>query len=434
MRTKSLIISITIFVLVSLAAYLLVSMQVLQNPGPVQSHEQAPKTIPEPISTSPEVTRQIQTTKQQTADIKTSVLVGNKLLEVFGRITDQDNRPIENVFISEERYFYNTRSDAQGNFRIQLDIPVNRYPILHFLRSGYRGQRIKLQKLVLQQRDAHELNISLADAYNTVSLRGRVGNDIGLNLEGARVELVLSEASITETYYMTVFTDPNGAFEFEGVLMDKDYTFSVNLTPDYPVYQDPELHVSESPQQINVVLNSLKFVDVSGMILNRQSFPVPNFEINISNLSTGAHSRKIVSDSSGFFTLAGFPLGEVNLSTRGPQFYKITGLVLSEAQYSNLTLIVDQGDYYLSGWVSDENGGMLEKALVTLDSSYHDGPVEYQTYRSQGTDSNGRFSFDNLGSGEHNITVYAYGFEKQVIKHHFQAQSDELQIELKIQN
>ena len=62
------------------------------------------------------------------------------------------------------------------------------------------------------------------------------------------------------------------------------------------------------------MLKSLKFVDVSGMILNRQAVPVPNFEIYIKNLTTAAHSRKIVSDSSGFFTLEGYPLGEISLS------------------------------------------------------------------------------------------------------------------------
>ena len=409
-------------------------MPLLKDPAPVVSYEQPAATVPEPIAAIPEVTRQVQTTTPGIQEFKSDSLTGNKLLEVFGRITDQDNRPVENVFISEEQYFYSTRSDASGNFRILLELPVNRYPILHILRSGYRGQRIKLQELELQQQPTYELNINLEDASNTVSLSGWVGNDIGNNLEGARVELVLSEGSVTQSYFMTVFTDPRGAFEFEGVLMDKSYKLGVNLTPDYPVYEDPEFLVNQNPEQIKVVLNSLKFVDVSGMILNRQLSPVPNFEIDVTNLSTGAHTRKIVSDSSGFFTLERYPLGEVSLSTRGPQFYKITGVTLSETQYSNLTLIVDQGDHYLSGWVSDENGSVLEKVLVTLDSTYRDGPVEYLTYRSQGTDSSGKFAFDSLGPGEHVITVYAYGFEKQAIKHRFQAQSDEIHIVLKPQN
>ena len=434
MRFKPLIISIAIIVFASLTAYLLIAMQLLQDPAPAVSYEHPPAAVPEPVSASPEVTKQAPAITPGKQDKLSVSLTGNKLLEVFGRITDQDNRPVENAFVSEERYFYSARSDSAGNFRILLDMPVNRYPILHILRSGYRGQRIKLQKLALQQWPVYELNIKLEDAYDTVNLTGWVGNDIGLNLEGARVELVLSEGSVTETYFMTVFTDPQGAFEFEGVLMDKSYRLTVNLAPDYPVYQDPEFLVKQNPEQVNVILNSLKFVDVSGMILNRQSSPVPDFEIYVTNLSTGAHSRKIVSDSSGFFTLEGFPLGEVSLSTRGPQYYKITGLTLSETQYSNLTLIVDQGNHYLSGWVSDENGGMLEKALVTLDSAYSDGSIEYLTYRSQGTDANGNFAFDNLGPGEHNITVYAYGFEKQAIKHRFQAQSDELHIVLKPQN
>jgi hypothetical protein len=157
---------------------------------------------------------------------------------------------------------------------------------------------------------------------------------------------------------------------------------------------------------------------------------VANFEIYISNLTTGAHSRKIVSDSSGFFTLERFPLGEVSLSTRGAEFFKISGLELTEMDYANLELIVDQGDRYLSGWVSDENGIAVAKAMVTLDAMITRDGIEYSSYRSQSTDSNGRFNFKRIARGDHRISVYANGFNKLESAHSLPRQSDQLQITL----
>ena len=155
-----------------------------------------------------------------------------------------------------------------------------------------------------------------------------------------------------------------------------------------------------------------------------------NFEIYINNLTTGVHSRKIVSDSSCFFMLERFPLGEVSLSTRGTEFFKISGLELTDLNYANLVLIVDRGDRYLSGWVSDEDGIAVEKAMVTLDAIITRDGIEYSSYRSQSTDSNGRFSFESIARGDHRISVYANGFNKLDAEHSLPTQSDQLQLTL----
>jgi len=209
----------------------------------------------------------------------------------------------------------------------------------------------------------------------------------------------------------------------EGVRSSTHYRLTVKLTPEYPVYHDPDFYVGADPRHLGILLKSLKFVNVNGMILNPESAPVADFEIYI-------NTRKIVSDSSGFFSLQAFPLGEVSLTTRGTEFYKISGLELSESDYANLELIVDKGDRYLTGWINDENGIAVEKAMVTLDATITDGAIEYSSYRSGSTDSTGKFSFDNVASGEHRISVYANGFNKLDIQHRFQSQSDQVHLTL----
>ena len=177
-------------------------------------------------------------------------------------------------------------------------------------------------------------------------------------------------------------------------------------------------------------MKTLKFVTLSGMLMNPEAAPVSNFELYIKNISTGIHTRRVVSDSSGYFSLSQFPLGEVSLTTRGPDFHKISGVMLTEENYANLVLLVDRGDRYLSGWVSDENGVALEKVMVTLEANLSDDGVEYSSYRSQTTDSSGRFSFSNIAAGEHRISAYANGFARLAVEYRLRNPSAELNLRL----
>ncbi len=68
--------------------------------------------------------------------------------------------------------------------------------------------------------------------------------------------------------------------------------------------------------------------------------------------------------------------------------------------------------------------------MVTLDKTFNQDRVEYLQYRSQRTDSNGKFAFTNLGNGEYRLTVYTLGYQKMEFIHRLVAASDEVQITL----
>jgi protocatechuate 3,4-dioxygenase beta subunit len=424
-------ITIALIVVFAISLYLLIALPLLQdqtaqapafddnapvNPGDFGSLQPAQSRVGEADSTlvlSPDTPARAS---------------GSRLLEIFGRVEDTLGQPIEDVLVTEERYFFNTRSDAAGNYRLLLDLPHHRMPILNFLHAGFDGKRLKLERENLPQKPLYELDVVLVDSADTLRLSGWVGNDMGVSLEGARVDISAQDSTEDNNYYLTVFTDHQGSFLLEGVRASTHYKLTVNLAPDYPVYHDPDFYVGNDPRHLNIQLKSLEFVNLTGMILNPESAPVADFEIYIKNVTTGVHTRKIVSDSSGFFSLEEFPLGEVSLTTRGAEFYKITGLELSESDYSNLELIVDKGNRYLTGWISDENGVAIEKAMVTLDATIAEGSVEYFSYRSASTDNTGKFGFENIAGGEHRISVYANGFNKLDVQHRFQSQSDQVHL------
>lgn len=434
MDLRQLIVSISIVMLSTLALYLLIAYTLLRDPAPEVLQTKsgaASSTSSNALHESSPMPPALSSTASQTAARHSEQRGGRKVLEVFGRVLDRDGQPIENALIAEERYFFSTRSDSDGSYRLMLELPQHRYPTLHFLRRGYDGRHFRLGQKELQQAPIYELDVSLDDALDSVNLQGWVGNENGIGLEGARVELSASYKRNRDSFYLTDFSDSNGSFEFEGVRSGETYRFSVNLTPEYPYYEDLDFRVTQNPAQINIVLEKLSFVDIDGMILDRSSTPVPDYEMFISNVTTGTHSRKILSDSSGFFTLRNFPLGEVSLTTRGAEFFKISGLQITGDQYQNLKLIVDRGNHYLSGWISDPSGIAVKNAMVTLDRKFRQGEIEHSSYRSQRTDLNGGFAFGNLGDGEYHVTVYALGYEKQEFNYRFNGQSGEIFVTMK---
>ncbi len=357
-------------------------------------------------------------------------LATRKRLKFYGRVIDETAQPIENVLISEEHFFYSTRTDSNGRYEITLEMPIHRFPVLQFLSGGFSSKRIEITDQELNQLRFKQLDVVLTRTFNSVTVTGWIGNDYGAGLEGAKIKLAPTNSQSKDGIYLTLFSDEVGHFSLDGINADIGYRLSAYATPEYSSYENLDFVATRNPKQLNIILDSLKFIDIDGMIVNREGTPIPDFELYLTNVSTGTHVKKIVSDSSGFFALRNFPVGEVSLSTRGPEYFKISGLILSETSYGSLMLVVDKGDHYLSGWVSDVNNIAVAKAMVTLDSITNNGPIKYISYRPKSTDFAGNFWFDNIGSGTHLITVYAPGFGKQEIMHSFKSQSDEIHITL----
>jgi Carboxypeptidase regulatory-like domain len=434
MRLSRIILPILLVAFVTLSLYLLIALPLLQDPDS-RSKQHKTSTSDHAYTDSANNTGTHSVTAEKTSSTaptanRSDSNIGYRLFEVFGTITDSLGQPVEDALITEERYFSSATSDEQGNYRIRLDLPPNRLPTLNFLRAGFAGKRIKLTQSQLQQKPIFKLDTTLIDSTETLRISGWVASDIGGALEGVRIEINALGSSESENFYLTVFSDERGNFVLEGARATTHYRLTAILAPEYPIYIDDDFYLGSEPEQLQIQLRSLKFVNLGGMMMNSEAAPVTDFEIYINNLSTGVHTGKIVSDSSGFFTLDHFPLGEVSLSTRGADFYKISGLELTELNYTNLRLIVDRGNRHLSGWVSDENGLAINKALITLESTITEGKVEYFSYRSRSTDDSGRFSFGKVARGDYRISAFANGFEKLTITHKLRSPSDQLQLTL----
>ena len=304
------------------------------------------------------VKRVESTSSKQSSQTKISSPGTRRRLELFGRVTDEDGQPIEDVRISVERNIYSTSTGADGKYEITLEIIEHHNPVLQFLRSGYRGKRIRMSKQELSQQSRKQLDVVLTETLESVTVNGWIGNEFGTGLESVKIELAPASIQGEEGTYLTVLSGETGNFSLAGIKSGVRYSLSAYATLEYSSYLDANFVVTQNPQQLNIILESLRLIDINGMIVNREGTPIPNFEMYMTNISTGTHVKKLVSDSSGFFSLINYPVGEVSFSTRGPEYFKITGLTLSESSYRTLMLVVDKGNHYLSGWVSDGGGSI----------------------------------------------------------------------------
>ena len=353
-----------------------------------------------------------------------------KKIEIYGRVIDQDNRPIENVLVSEDEYFYYSRSDSEGNYRLALEIPKHRFPKLNFLRSGYEGKKFDLANGASVNDVQMELNVTLLESIESISVGGWIGNENGENLPGQKIGLYSSGNQGLKDIDRTVVSDGNGEFVFEAVIPDVDYQLEVYTSEQYAPYSVQDLILTRTTPRLNITLSKLKFIQVSGMFVDIEGAPVPDFEIDMINVSTGIHVRRIKTDSSGFFYQENFPTGEIRFLSRPPEHFRINGLRLAEYESKPLKLVVDKGGYQISGWISDQNGLAVDRAMVMFDAEVEREGIKSVSNRSTVTDSNGYFRFGELANTPHQITIYARGFKKKELLHHFQSHSSEVYIPL----
>ena len=351
-------------------------------------------------------------------------------VKIYGTIVDLDNQPIENALISEEFRYHSARSDANGKYQISVELAEFKNPIIIVMRSGYREERVWVEGDDLANGQAVRLDVALAEADDTTSIDGWIGNENGEGVAAQKIRITSMGGLKTGNILYVVSSDERGDFSFEGVRSGLNYRLEVFPASQYSRYLQDFIEVTHYTPFLKVILARINFVDISGMVVSSAGVPVPDLEINVRNTTTNSLVRMVSTDSSGFFKLDRFPTGEVQFTTTYPEYFKITGVTLSPNETRSLNLVIDRGIHYLSGWVSDQNGVPVDNARITLDAEINRGSTKSFSYRSRRTNSAGSFSFADLGNETHVITVYTQDFKRKEISHRFESPSDDIHITL----
>jgi len=269
----------------------------------------------------------------------------------------------------------------------------------------------------------------VTDSTVTVMVSGRVGDTSGAPLADREIEYENKGFDGAEITGAGVVSDPLGNFSLQ-LVPGRRYQLSIAAAGDYAGYRLEDFTDSNAEALRNILLERVELVDVDGIIVDTNMAPVADFELSLRHLTLQYPELSIHSDSSGYFSLRRIPAGAWRIASDQSDYYRIKGLELRAGEYRNLTLMIDRGSYYLSGWVRDTDGIPLAQAVVTLKSAFTADGYHSFSYRSHGTDDNGAFVFDQLGGHPLTIGVYAPGYKTLVLQHRFNSFADNIDLVL----
>ncbi len=338
--------------------------------------------------------------------IQTLSKAGSDIL-IFGRVVDNNNRPLADVVVATAKGFQNTVTDTNGRYGLQIPVPRENYQGLTFLRSGYTAERISIVKRQMKGTDEIEHNATLSPALDTVSVSGVLRNKGGRAIEGERIELFSRKMNL---YYFAL-TGAYGEFYFEGVKIGQRYSLQVDPRASYQQYRKENINVSHSTPPLEIEMQAIPFARLSGTIIDSEGVPVPNFPMQILSSTVVDKEYSLLSDASGYFELEEIPSGRLKLVHRGNPHFKVSGIELAPSATQHVLIRLDSGRHIVEGWVNDNYGVPLVNARVTLTGSHTDSSIESKSNRWLSSDSNGFFRFERVGDGMHNITIQARGYE-----------------------
>lgn len=263
-----------------------------------------------------------------------------------------------------------------------------------------------------------------------VMLSGWVGDASGSGLGGIEIEIENHGFDGEEIAKTGFVSNGSGDFLLENIVPGRQYRLEIRPQDSYAGYSLDSFTAADAENLRQIILARVELIDAEGMIVDTSHAPVADFELSVRSLTTQFPDRVIRSDSTGYFKLESFPAGELRIATNGADYYRIKGLKLRPDEYRNLTLMIDRGNYHLSGWVSDNNGAPLAQVQVTLKSAFATDDYHSFSYRSTVTDDNGGFEFTQLGGHRLTLGVYAPGFSTHISQHDFKSFADRIEIQL----
>jgi hypothetical protein len=340
----------------------------------------------------------------QAADI---VLDTGRKLEVHGVVTERGGGPLARARVQPVGQPTGiAESDEQGRYSIEVDASAAQSVfVITASREGYRESRVNIRSEEVGAATSWELDFVLEPLGVQVAVEGFLG-DLDRNpVPGETV--FLQSASIGSRYQAT--SDARGKFQFARVQVGDDYRLWTYPRQGLRDYVKTAVSVPASGLEIEILLEPLTLGTLRGAVVDAAGAPVPAFTLWLRSMKALGSSLSLLSDGQGRFEVDSVPEGELIFETRSEPRITVRGLRFMLEPVEDLRLVVDWGRLAAEGSVVDESGSPIPGASVTVTWSAADGPAQSSSFRSGVTDAAGRFTFGDLGPGEHKILATAPG-------------------------
>ena len=345
---------------------------------------------------------------------------------ITGTVTDQNGQPVGGVVIKHDGKAGDIRTDSSGFYTLSVERLDKNFPILIFLKAGYKRKMVRIVESDLELRNRVSLNVTMAYSSETVTVNGWVGETNGTSIQGEVVKLI----SLSEGLYYSAQSDAHGNFSFEGIKRDVNYKVDIRPSENYKKIASEYLTISDHSIPLYITLEPIHLVNIEGAVVDSHGRSVKKLKFKLRSDINSIYDAELMSDEFGRFELPAFPMGLVSFTTESPEYFKVTGIDLSKSAYSNLVIPVDLGPHQLSGWVRNQHGLPLQGARAVLDAEFILNGVHSSSVRTSMTDETGYFEFTSLGPGEHYLTVYAKGYINHGVSYDTSARVDQLYVNL----
>jgi hypothetical protein len=355
------------------------------------------------------------------------VVYPNTTTIVDGQVLSNTGEPLEGVTVLPNLLGQpSVLTDYDGRFRLTVALkPATHSFALRFQNPGYLEQSSKVKPGHPGATHSAAVNVVMYPVESWTSLSGTIYGDSEEPLAGRAVEL--RPQSAQRTY--SAITDRQGRYTFPVVESPADYQLIVFGGAGHKDYQQP-VHMTVDADELDVVVQSYEFGEVTGQLVNLSGIPVPDFDLVLRNTGSRKPNAVVSTDELGNFEIPAAPAGEFVMASQSTPSIMVQGLHLKPGGKLHLPLVLDWGQHEIRGIVLDARNNPVPASRIVLRWSHQVDGITTKATRRTAADTQGQFAFSNLGPGPHSLQIDAPGFSTVDIDHDLSRQGYDVMVRL----
>ncbi len=346
---------------------------------------------------------------------------------VAGQVLSATGEPLEGVTVLPVLLGQpSVLTEYDGRFRLPVTLKpsIDSFAV-RFQRPGFVEQTSDVQLHRMGEASGATVNVVMQPVESWTSLSGIVYSDSGEPLTGR--ELQLRPHSARQVHRAT--TDGEGRYTFPFLESPAAYRLVVFGGADHRDHQQA-LNLTADTAELDIVVGSYEFGEVTGQLVNLNGVPVPDFELVLRNTGSRKPNALVSTDTLGNFEIPAAPAGEFVVASQSTPSILVQGLRLSPGDKLHLPLVLDWGNHELRGIVVDASGNPVPASRIVLQWSHQAGGITTSSTRRTAADTQGHFAFSNLGPGPHSLHVDAPGFRRVDLDHDMSRQGYAVTVKL----